>query len=301
MYVDIIIFLIYNSAMDYYKILEVNENASLDEIKKSYRKLAGKHHPDKGGDTKRFQEISQAYDTLSDPDKKAMYDAEKNGQGFNPFTAQGGGGQGWFDVGSMFGQGFGRGHPFEEIFRQGQRRAKNRDLNINIKIAFDKSYTGTELEANYKLPSGKNQTVLIKVPPGIQSGQTIRYHGMGDDSIGNLPRGDLLVTVVVEPTQLYERFGDHLIAYIAINPFEAMLGCTKMVEIPGGKNVRFNLPPGVDPSSDFASAGLGFKNINSNFRGDLIIKIKMQIPAVTDQELKEKLEKLYAEISLTSK
>ena len=74
-----------------------------------------------------------------------------------------------------------------------------------------------------------------------------------------------------------------------------------MVEIPGGKNVRFNLPPGVDPSSDFASAGLGFKNINSNFRGDLIIKIKMQIPAVTDQELKEKLEKLYAEISLTSK
>ncbi len=283
--------------MDYYKILEVNENASLDEIKRSYRKLAAKHHPDKGGDTKKFQEISQAYDTLSDPDKKSIYDAEKNGQGFG----HAGAGPGWFDVGAMFGQGFGRGHPFEEIFRQGQRRAKNRDLNINIRIAFDKSYTGTELEANYKLPSGKNQNVLIKVPPGIQSGQTIRYTGMGDDSILQLPRGDLLVTVVVEPSQIYERLGDHLIAYVAVDPFEAMLGCTKLVEVPGGKNIRFNLPPGVDPHSDFASAGLGFKNINSNFHGDLIIKIKMQIPAVKDPDLKDKLEKLYAEISLTSK
>lgn len=285
--------------MDYYKILEVNENASLDEIKRAYRKLAAKHHPDKGGDTKKFQEISQAYDTLSDPDKKAMYDAEKNGQGFNPFTAQNG--PGWFDVGAMFGQGFGRGHPFEEIFRQGQRRAKNRDLNINIKIAFDKSYTGTELEANYKLPSGKNQNVLIKVPPGIQNGQTIRYHGMGDDSITTLPRGDLLVTVLVEPSQIYERVGDHLIAFVDVNPFEAMTGCTKLVEIPGGKNVRFNLPPGVNPQNDFVSSALGFKNINSNFHGNLIIKIRMSIPAVTDPQLKEKLEKIYAEISLTSK
>ena len=191
--------------MDYYKILGVTESASQDEIKKAYRKLAATHHPDKGGDTSTFQGISQAYETLSDPQKRAEYDYSRSGMGGTQFRFT----SGDFDP---FSQMFGGQSPFEHFFRRGpgQQRPqrKNRDLNVRIKIGFKQSYTGTDVEASYQMPSGKKETVIIKVPEGIQSGQVIRYRGMGDDTDPSLPRGDLNVTVMVESSQEYERRGD---------------------------------------------------------------------------------------------
>jgi curved DNA-binding protein len=285
--------------MDYYQTLGVAKNASQDEIKKAYRKLAAKHHPDKGGDTATFQSIAQAYETLSDPTKRSQYD-NPGPQGFNPFTQNTG--EGWHDVSSMFNFG---GGGFEEFFRQArqqqnQRRRKNRDLNIRISITLKQSYTGTDLEAVYQLPSGKKQTVAITVPQGIQDGQVIRYRGMGDDADQSLPKGDLNVTVRIEPHKEFERVNDNLVTILKINPVEAMVGCIKIINTLDDRSVRIKLKPGLQPGSEFVSQGLGFKNLNGR-TGDLLIIINIEVPKVTDENLKTELENIYAKISNTSK
>jgi curved DNA-binding protein len=282
--------------MDYYSTLGVPENAGQDEIKQAYKKLAMKHHPDRGGDTQLFQSISQAYDTLGDPDKRSQYDAERQGFGGQQFHFHTGNG-------NPFDQMFGGHNPFESFFNQQvyRHRVKNRDLNIRCTVSFKQSFTGSEFEANYTLPSGKNQTVLIKVPAGIDSGQVIRYGGMGDDSIPNAPRGDLNVTIMVEASQEFTRRGDDLIAFLTINPIEAMLGCTKTVTSLDDTGIRINLQPGVQPGSEYLSKGLGFRNVNSGYRGNLIIHVRLDIPAVTDTKLKSQLETIHAEINNLSK
>ena len=189
---------------DYYQTLGVSEGASPDEIKRAYRSLANKHHPDKGGDQAKFKDISVAYENLSDPQKKAEYDNQR---------MFGGGQQFHFNTGSPFGGGFdpfgGQG-PFGDIFAhmRGQQMRRNRDLNIQCTVSFLDSFNGKQLEANYRLPSGRNQNVVINVPAGVTHGDTIRYSGLGDDSMPGAPRGNLNVTILVQPDPNYERRGD---------------------------------------------------------------------------------------------
>jgi curved DNA-binding protein len=276
--------------MDHYQTLGVDKAASQDDIKKAYRKLAAKHHPDRGGDTATFQSIAQAYDILSDPAKRAQYDSPQ--REFDPFAHAASMGQEWQDVSSMFG-----GNPFEQFFRQAQQpnRRKNRDLNIRITVSFKQSYLGADLEANYQLPNGKKQTVIINVPAGVESGQVIRYQGMGDDSVPSLPKGDLNVTVMVEHSQEFERRGNDLIVYCVINPIEAMAGCSKIVNHLNGTGIRFNIKPGVQHGTEYVSSNLGFKNLRGQ-TGNLIIVVGINIPVLTDPDLKIKFEELYAEL-----
>lgn len=282
--------------MNYYSILGVKENVDQEEIKKAYKKLAMKHHPDRGGDTKLFQSISQAYDTLSDPDKRAQYDAERRGFGGSQFHFTT---ENPFDP---FAQVFGDQSPFDQFFRQTHRqhRTKNRDLNIRCTITFKQSFTGTELEASYQLPSGKQQTVIIKIPPGVVSGQVVRYQGMGDDTHLNLSRGDLMVTVMVEASPDFDRRGNDLVAHLKINPIEAMIGCTKIVSVLDDTAVRININPGIQHGTEYLTRGKGFRNL-AGFVGNLIIQIKIEVPAVTDQNYQERLLNLYAEINNLSK
>lgn len=282
--------------MDYYKVLGVNESASQDEIKIAYRKLAAQHHPDKGGDTATFQSISQAYETLGDAQKRAEYDYSRSNMGGTQFRFT----SGDFDP---FSQMFGGRSPFDHIFRQGaeqQMRRKNRDLNIRIKIGFKQSYTGTDVEASYQMPSGKKETVIIKVPEGIQSGQVIRYKGMGDDSLPNFPRGDLNVTVMVESSQEHERRGDDLIIYLTINPLEAMFGCKKIINNLDGNAIKITVSPGTQHGTEYMTPNLGFKNLHGG-RGNLIVLVLVKIPKITNLDLKEKLENIYVEAVNTSK
>jgi curved DNA-binding protein len=276
--------------MDYYQTLGVADNASQDEIKQAYKKLAMKNHPDRGGDTNKFQEISQAYDTLSDSQKRAQYDAQKNG--FNPFHQNMGGG--FQDVGEMFSFAFGPG------FAGFNQRRKNRDLSIRVKITFKHSFTGTQVEARFNTPSGKSQNVVIDIPPGVQSGQTIRYGGLGDDSVPNLPRGDLNVTIVVEVDAKWERRGNDLYTKLPINILEAMIGCTKDIECIDGYKMNVNLRPGIQPGTEFTSGGRGFKELNTGRAGNLYVIIDVEIPAVADATLKRELEKLYSKINSVS-
>jgi curved DNA-binding protein len=279
---------------DYYQTLGVGETAGPDEIKKAYRSLANKHHPDKGGDQARFKDISVAYENLSDPQKKAEYDQQRKyggmpGGGFN-FNA----GPGFDPFGGMFG---GQ-HPFGEFFGKHPNLRRNKDLNIQCQITLLDSYIGKQLEANYRLPSGRNQTVVINVPVGIAHGETIRYQGLGDDSVPNSPRGSLNVTIIVMPDPNFRREGDDLYTTVNISPIEAMIGCRKHVQLITGDTREIEIRPGVESGVEYASAGLGFSNPHAQgHKGRFVIVINIRTPSITDPVIVERLKQLNDEIA----
>jgi len=284
---------------DYYKTLGVNENANPDEIKKAYRTLANKHHPDKGGDQAKFKDISVAYENLSDPQKRAEYDQQRmygGGPGVH-FTFN----QGADPFSTIFGAGgpFGGASPFGDIFGRGGQPGirRNRDLNIQCQISLLDSYVGKQLEANYQLPSGRNQSVVINVPPGISHGETIRYQGLGDDGVQNAPRGNLNVTIIVLPDPAYRRVGDDLYTTVYINPIEAMIGCRKTVKMLTGQTMDLDIRAGVESGTEYASHSNGFPNVQNSIKGRFVSVVNIKTPSITDPELVEKLKQLNVEIS----
>lgn len=278
---------------DHYNTLGVSESATPEEIKKAYRSLANKHHPDKGGDQAKFKDISVAYDTLSDANKKAQYDQERRGGPQVRFTSGG-----FRDFNDIFGGGgFGGGSPFGDIFGHQRGIRRNRDLNIQCQISFIDSYNGKQLEASYKLPSGKHQTVVINVPGGIDHGATIRYQGLGDDSIMQAPRGDLNVTIIIQPSDQFERRGHDLYTTLEITPIEAMVGCRKFVTTISGTQMPVDIRPGVESGVEYASGGHGFPIVNTDVRGRFVTVLKIKAPAITDPDLVARLRVLNDEIN----
>ena len=277
---------------NHYQTLGVSEDASQEDIKKAYKKLAMKFHPDRGGDTEKFKEISQANDVLSDANKRAQYDAERSGRfhhhaGGNPF-----GGFGGMDMNDLFNFQFGPGFAG---FHQ-QRVQKNKDLAVRVTISLKQSFTGAQLEAKYNLPTGKPQTVAVDIPAGVQTGQVIRYQGLGGDAIPNLPRGNLNVTIVVEPDYNFERRGNDLYTSINITLLEAMTGCTKEVKSLDDTVKSLKLKPGTQHGTEFSSSGQGFKDIQSHRVGNFVIAVNVHIPAITNDADITKLKEIYANI-----
>lgn len=271
---------------DYYKILGLSETASLEDIKKAFRSLAMKHHPDRGGDQSKFKDISAAYDTLSDPSKRAEYDQSRKGG--HPFNT----GQGFHEFNDIFG-GSPFGSHFNDIFGRHTRVPRNRDLNIKCQISFVESYTGKQLEANYTLPSGKNQTVVINIPPGIAHGDMIKYAGLGDDSIPGVPRGGLNVTILVNSDPLFSRNGLDIYTSIFITPIEAMIGCKKKIKIINGQEKELNISPGTQSGTEFAINGHGFSDSHRpNIKGRFVTVVEVKIPRVDDPTLIAKLREI---------
>jgi curved DNA-binding protein len=267
--------------IDYYSTLGVSKNASPEEIKRAYRKLASQHHPDKGGNKQKFQELQAAYDTLSDPEKRSQYDnpqPQMNGFHFH----QGGMPPEFEDI---FAQAFGRNNPFGGMFGQ-RRSARNNNLNIQTTITLEEAFYGKDLIASLTLPSGRNQTLEIKIPAGVQDGTTLRLSGMGDDTYPNIPRGDIHLNVNIAPHSVFQRRGDDLVRKIKISCIDAMLGKIVNVSTIDGKTLDVTINAGTQYGSVLGIQGYGMPNINDNrFKGRMLIEIEVFVPSdLTDQQ-----------------
>lgn len=277
--------------MSHYDTLGVDRSASPEEIKSAYRKLAMKHHPDRGGDQQTFQRLTEAYETLSNPDKKAHYD-HFGGQQGHPF---GGGFHEFhtnhpFQGGDPFGMG--GGHPFEDIFdqfgfrfRSRQQNLRNSDLQIKVKISLKDSFLGKTMTINYPLPSGRQQNAEITIPAGIISGQTMKMSGMGDDSDPTIPRGDLIIHVEVDRDSKFFRDDLALVTKLNIDIFDAMIGCKKIVKHIDDSEVEITIHPGTQNGQKYACRGLGFPSMKfNNIKGDLVVQCIVDTPAIKDPQ-----------------
>ena len=258
--------------MNYYDVLGVAKTASADEIKKAYRKLASQHHPDKGGDTAKFQEIQTAYDTLSDPAKRAEYDNP------NPFAGNAGGGWQEFRGGPQFEQFFHQfGPDLGSIFGR-HRTARNKNINLSTDITLEEAFHGKDVVAQYSLHNGLRRTFETKIPPGIENGNVLRVNGAGDHSIQQLPPGDAMLEVRIKPHPRFIRNGADLVEEIEISAWDAILGCDKSITTIDGKNLTVRIKEGTQPNTTMRIQGYGMPVIHSNQRGNHMIVIKVRIP-----------------------
>jgi DnaJ-class molecular chaperone len=186
----------------------------------------------------------------------------------------------------MFAQMFSGGNPFfGQGFRQPQQ-PRNRTLNIQTTISLEDAFSGKELVANIGLPSGREQTVQIKIPAGILDGTVLRLAGMGDDSVVNTTRGDIHLAVNIAPHNKFHRNGDDLVCDYEISCIDAMLGKVVYVNTIDGKTLEMSIPAGTQHGTVMSVNGYGMCKMNDNrFKGRLLINILVRIPtALTDQQ-----------------
>jgi len=296
------------AATDYYKVLGVDKKATPEEIKKAFRKLAVKYHPDRNPNDKaaedKFKEINEAYAVLSDPKKKEEYDTfgssgfhkqysqEDIFRGFdfsNVYRDMGaGGGEDIFS--RLFGGGFGRGAG-RGGFRGGPQRGG--DLEMEVDIAFREAAQGAEKQIAFRR-SGQREELKIKIPAGVDNGSKIRIAGKGGQGEGGGPDGDLFLIIRVLPDPVFSREGGDLFVDRSIPFSAACLGTTLDVPTLEGDK-RIKVPAGMQPGTKIRLKGCGIKPLGSNTKGDLYVKVAVHVPETLNagqKKVVEDLEKL---------
>lgn len=311
---------------DYYQILGVDKKATTKEIKKSYRKLARKYHPDVNPDNKaaedKFKDINEAYEVLSDDDKRSKYD--RFGSDWRQFERSGGraqdfnwsqwasqpGGQGRSRTVSpeefeqMFGGG-GMGGGFSDFFETlfgGRRRAgqssagfgqgqqfgqsfsqRGQDIEHEVEISLEEAFYG----ATRSLQWEDGRTIEPKIPRGVKTGSKIRLSGKGQPGVGGAADGDLFLRIKVSPNSLYERNGDDLKVSVRIDLFTAMLGGKTTVNTLD-RTVNLSIPPETTNDKQFRLRGLGMPKLRQpEERGDLYATVKVLLPNDLSEEERE--------------
>ena len=309
---------------DYYKIMGVARDATQDEIKRAYRKLARKYHPDvsKEKDAEaRFKEVGEAYEVLKDAEKRAAYDQLganwQQGQEFRPppdwntgFEFSGGGFTGGDAEGfsdffeSLFGRGGGRartGGPFGNDFggRRGGFSAHGEDRHARVQIELEDSYRGATRTITLRVPefdpqgrvTTREHTLNVTIPKGIRAGQHLRLAGQGDAGVGQGAAGDLYLEVEFAPHRLYRVEDRDVYLDVPIAPWEAALGASVKVPTPGG-TVEMKVPPGSSGGRKMRLKGRG---IPSATPGDFYVVLQIVVPQATTAAERALYEKLAAE------
>jgi len=291
---------------DYYKLLGLEKGASADEIKKAFRKLAVKYHPDRNPGDKaaedKFKEINEAYAVLSDPKKKEQYDTfgssgfhkqysqEDIFRGFDfngTFKDMGvGGGDDIFS--RLFGGAFGRGGARGGGFRAGPQ--KGSDLEMETDVSFRDAAQGAEKVVAFRR-NGVREELKVKIPAGVDNGSKIRITGKGGQGEGGGQPGDLYLIIRVLPDRVFTRDGGDLLVDRSIPYSAACLGISLDVPTLEGDK-RIKVPAGIQPGTRIRLKGCGIKPLGSNTKGDLFVKIGIHVPEALTAEQKKLIEEL---------
>ncbi|WP_257399039.1 J domain-containing protein [Campylobacter lari] len=266
-----------------YETLGVSQNASADEIKKAYRKLARQYHPDinkEAGAEEKFKEINAAYEILSDEKKRAQYDRYGDsmfgGQSFHDFSRNAGGADINDILNNIFGGGFGRGFSSSNNFRSGFGGfggfEEDLDLQASVKIPFEKGILGGEHTININ-----NEQVKIKIPHGIKDGEKLRIRGKGKSFQGQ--KGDLILKVELEKSDEYERDDDDLYKKVEISLKTALFGDKISVHTPR-KEVKITIPPNSKNNQKIRLKGYGVQNRKTDLYGDMYLILNVKIPDI---------------------
>ncbi|MGD8305317.1 MAG: J domain-containing protein [Ignavibacteria bacterium] len=297
---------------DYYKILGVDKNASKEDIKKAYRKLVMKYHPDRNAGNKeaeeKFKQVTEANEVLSDPEKRKQYDMlgsnwkqyQSRGQGFNDFYSQFGGGRGGRqyqfsgDLGDIFGNVSGFSDFFESFFGGGartrtrSRKQKGQNVEASLYISMVEAYHGATKEI-----SVLGKKIRIKINPGTKSGKKLRLKELGSTGFYGGQQGDLYLTLNIGKDPFFELDGSNLYHDLYVDLYTAVLGGKKQVRTLNGKTINIDIPAGTDSGKVLRLKGLGFPTAeNSTSFGDLLVRIKIEIPKNLSGEEKELFTKL---------
>jgi len=299
---------------DYYKIMGLEPDASADEIKRAYRKLARKFHPDVSTETDaeaRFKEVGEAYEVLKDPARREQYDqlrkggsgghAFREGEEFRPPPGWDRGGFEW-----SFGDGGGvRGEDaggfsdfFETLFGAGRRRRahKGSDVRARVDIDLETAFSGgtrrITLERPERAPDGSirrnARTLDVRIPPGMTEGRQIRLAGKGDPGPGNTPAGDLYLELHILPHRLFELDGKDIHLTLPVAPWEAALGARVAVPTLAGE-VTLNIPAGSNSGQRLRLKGRG---LPGKPPGDQYVLLKIVAPRATDEAQRKLYERM---------
>ena len=305
---------------DYYKILGVSKTATKEEIKKAYRALARKYHPDlnpgKKDTEEKFKEVQEAHEVLSDEEKRKTYDmfgsaefrpggrttwkrADDTGQAYE-YSYSANDFSGFEDIfKDLFGSGGegrpgrGRGETFRDIFSTvtKERASRGRDLEYQIEIDFDTAIRGgvRDLSISRQKQEGvETEKLSVRIPAGVDNGSRIRVQGKGE---GGGAKGDLYLRVKVKPHPIYSRKGDDIYLEVPVTVYEAALG--KKIEIPTiDGTAEMTIPPGVQSGTRLRLKGKGVTNLKTKVRGDQYIEIKIAMPDKISDEDRKKFEEL---------
>ena len=279
---------------DYYKILGVNETASSDQIKKAFKDIAKREHPDRGGNKDKFQEASEAHDVLKDAQKRHDYDTQRK------FGGSGGKQHPFFneDIFGDFFSGFSNGDmDFGGRFNfttEGRTRTfratprANKNVQVRMAISIKEAMMNNEKTINYKLHSGREEFATVKIPAGVQHGVVFKFNGMGDDSIKNMPRGDLMVQMSVLDSDGYTRKGNDLYTDKTIDCFQAVRGHIIKLKTLEDSVITVKVPPGTQHGTLLSVKNKGMPvHRTLNIRGNLYVKVLVLIPQLSASDLKK--------------
>lgn len=283
---------------DYYKILGVERDAKAEDIKKAYRRLARKFHPDvskEAGAEEKFKDVNEANDVLSDPEKRSAYDQlgyYQPGQDFRPppdWAGRGGGFSGGGDFSDFFAQMFGdRAGMGGHGHRRSRQAPRGQDVEATLNLTLEEAFHGCEKHINLSAASGQ-RSVKMRVPAGSLPGQRLRLAGKGEPSPMGGAAGNLLLTLQIAPHALYRLDGKDIYLDTPIAPWEAALGCTLTVPTLAG-NLRLKVPAGARSGQKLRLSGRGMPATDGT--GDFFVQLQIVSPATLSEEERALYERL---------